>query len=444
MALSSTSQNQTSETEFDLTAEQSLFAEEDEKRYLGYVSGVGAGKTFAGIARTMANMWEWNPGCMGAIVAPTRTMVQDVIINEMREMGVFEGPFEYKSTYSEEPGIHGPKGSRALILSADNKTTVERLKGLNLAWWWMDEEAEIDPRAREILMQRLRTGEYRNGFITTTPKGKNHTYEFFVDQPKTEEYMHGDGTVYESEDRLAITGVPTWSNPHTPEDYHESMEGMPDEIRAQEIEGRFVEIGSGLFKKDMIQWVTPQDLPERDFQYAMSVDVGVEADSQKARENDSDYWAVCLGALDQMKGQGYLIDCHRERGMSLKQGMSWITKLSANLPNPAVYVESNQSQRWLKQELKDQGLNAKAIQNTSNKEERIVQLTLPLERGDIQFVNREIDEQLGYDPRYQDLISEMLAFPEGSHDDLVDSLEILVDNMGVGSNYNVLGANPHD
>jgi len=199
---------------------------------VGYVSGVGAGKTFAGIARMIRNMTYWNPGEMGAVIAPTRTMVIDVIVNELRELDLFEKGFTYKSAHTEEPGIHGPNGSRALILSADNKRTVERLKGLNLAWWWIDEEAEVPPRAREILQQRLRTGEYRNGFITTTPKGKNHTWEFFVDRD-TQQYSHGEGAVYESDERLAITGVPTWANPHTPADYHEDMDDLPDEIRAQ-------------------------------------------------------------------------------------------------------------------------------------------------------------------------------------------------------------------
>jgi len=129
------------------------------KRYYGYISGVGAGKTFAGIIRTARNMVEWNPGEMGAIVAPTRQMVVNVIIPEMRDLGFFDSVgWEYKSAYSDEPGLHAPNGSRALILSADNKQTIERLRGLNLAWGWIDEEAVVDPRAREILMQRLRIG----------------------------------------------------------------------------------------------------------------------------------------------------------------------------------------------------------------------------------------------------------------------------------------------
>ena len=155
---------------------------ERSKRYYGYISGVGAGKTFAEIVRTIHNMTEWNIGEMGAIIAPTRQMVVNVIIPEMRELGLFDGEesWTYKSSASDKPGIHTPSGSRALILSADNRKTIERLRGLNLAWVWIDEKTAVPKRAQQIAMQRLRTGEYRNLYVTTTPKGKDDTYDFFV------------------------------------------------------------------------------------------------------------------------------------------------------------------------------------------------------------------------------------------------------------------------
>ena len=58
--------------------EQKKFLGRD-KKYLGYISGVGAGKTFSGIIRTIRNMTEWNSGEMGAIIAPTRQMIVNVI-----------------------------------------------------------------------------------------------------------------------------------------------------------------------------------------------------------------------------------------------------------------------------------------------------------------------------------------------------------------------------
>jgi len=430
MGLSSTSKSQTNLTEFDFTPEQSLFVK-NKSRYSGYVSGVGAGKTFGGIGRTLRNMTEWNPGEMGAIVAPTKTMVIDVIINEMRDLGLFDRGFEYKSAHTEEPGIHGPNGSRALVLSADNKRTVERLKGLNLAWWWIDEEAEVPPRAREILMQRLRTGNYRNGFITTTPKGKNHTWEFFVRDVATDTYEYGSGTVFESSDTLAITGVPTWANPHTPDDYHEDMEDLPEEIRQQEVEGLFVEIGGGVFQGEMFNW-KPHEEIRGTLSPIIGVDPAATADSQAAEERDSDFWGVTVAYPDPNHGEVYVADCIQQRGMTLKEGVALVEKVAKNCKKPKLVIEANQSQRWLQQELADRGLNAVPVQTTRNKEDKIIDLSIPISSGVVKFVDWD-------EPRFDELHQQMLAWPESNHDDMIDSLALVVNNSDVHTSQSIFG-----
>lgn len=231
-------------TELRPFREQEPFLQDDH-RYYGYVSGVGAGKTFAGMLRTALNMEEWNPGEMGAIVAPTTTMVKDVILPLMRDAGLLD-VWEYKSMHADEPGLHAPNGSRALILSADNRRTIERLAGLNLAWWWLDEASRVDARAHEILEQRLRVGQYRNGYHTTTPRGRDYIHDFYVGEngPREDRLTeYGAGEVYEhpAGDRLSILYVPTWANPHTADDYQESMREKEGQTYEREILGRFVE-----------------------------------------------------------------------------------------------------------------------------------------------------------------------------------------------------------
>jgi len=375
-------------------------------------------------------MLEWNPGEMGAIIAPTRTMVVDVIVNEMRNLNLFEKGFEYASAHTEEPGIHGPNGSRALILSADNKRTVERLKGLNLAWWWVDEEAEVPPRAREILMQRLRTGEYRNGFITTTPKGKNHTYEFFVGGKDTDEYEYGSGFVYESDVSLAITGVPTWANPHTPDDYHEDMEDLPEEIRAQEVEGRFVEVSGGVYTRDMFHWIDA-DRVSNNVEPMIGVDPAATADSKRARDDDSDFWAVSLAYWYPNESTLYVADTAQKRGMTLQEGVSFIQQIVNQVESPQVVVESNQSQRWLQQELADKGVNAIPVQTTRNKEEKLIDMSIPISNGTVKFIDWREDEN--EELPYQELRDQMLGFPESAHDDLMDSLSLIVNHAPTGT-----------
>lgn len=413
--------------------EEFIDPEAKSKRYYGYISGVGAGKTFAGILRTIHNMTEWNVGEMGAIIAPTRQMIVNVIIPEMRDLGLFDEGWEYKSAYSDQPGIHTDAGSRALILSADNRQTIERLRGLNLAWVWIDEKTAVPKRAQEIAMQRLRTGEYRNLYVTTTPKGKDDTYEFFVGNVETTQRNLEYGTVYEAEDRMAVVGVPTDANPHTPQDYKDAMaKDLPEEIRQQEVEGKFVEVGSGVYTRETFEFVTPDDIKDSyELTYALGVDPAVKADSTGAQASDSDYWAVTLCAIHRVQNQIYAVDQRRNRGMSLKEGTEWVAEIASNVPDPNLYVESNQSQRWLAQELADYGLSVTQVQTGRNKEDKLTAMSIPLTNGVVKFVNHEIDEQIGYDPRWSNLIDEALAFPEGSHDDLLDSLNIVLDNANI-------------
>lgn len=425
----------------------------DSKRYYGYISGVGAGKTAIGVMRDALNMELWNPGYMGAIVAPTTQMIKNAILPLMREFGLMRR-WEYKGPQAEMPGIQSPNGSRAVILSANNERQIERLASMNLAWWHLDESKDIDPRARQILIQRLRDGDYANGCVTTTPKGKNHDYDFFVGDHDPEEYEYGEATVFETDDRLSITGVPTDANPHLDrEDVQAIRDAHPSGLLQQEVEGKFVEIGAGIFTHDMLSFCSQDDLKDDwSTQWLMSVDPATQADSNVAESSDSDYWAATL-CLKHRTGL-YPVDSIRERGMTLKQGVSWVSRISNTVPNPKVFVESNQSQRWLKQELKAQGVNAVAVNSTQNKEERIIDLSIPIENGTIKFVNHppqnateaELEawekekQNLGYDPRWKELVNELLAFPEGNHDDLIDSLHLCVDNAGIGANTSILGA----
>jgi len=411
---------------------------ERSKRYYGYISGVGAGKTFAGILRTIHNMTEWNAGEMGAIIAPTRQMVVNVIIPEMRELGLFDGEdgWTYKSGAADKPGIHAPNGSRALILSADNRKTIERLRGLNLSWVWIDEKTAVPQRAQEIAMQRLRTGNYRNLYVTTTPKGKDDTYDFFVGDVDADKQHTDHGTIYEAEDRLAVVGVPTDANPHTPDDYKDAMEqDMPDAVRAQEVEGEFVEIGSGVLTKDMLTPAPTEVLDSTELTYQVGVDLGVESDTRKAEANDTDYWAAAVVAHHRRRGNAYVVDVSRKRGMSLSGGVEWLKTVIQGVPSPTINIESVHAQEYFLSACKDAGLPVGGVDQHMKKEDRLIQLSVPFENEDIRLVNFEQPPQHGLDDRWQEFIDEWRAFPDGTHDDMLDAVEIALRNIQIGQTF---------
>jgi len=140
----------------------------DNHRYYGFISGVGAGKTAVGVMRTALNAEYWNRGSMGAIVAPSTRMIKNAIFPVLKDFGLWK-KWDFSGFQAEEPGFSTPDGGRIVILSADNERTVERLANLNLSHWWLDEAKETPKRARDVLKERLRVGNYRNGYITTTP-----------------------------------------------------------------------------------------------------------------------------------------------------------------------------------------------------------------------------------------------------------------------------------
>mgnify|MGYP006279560363 CR=1 FL=1 len=201
----------------------------NDARYHAFVSGVGAGKTTAGIIRTVANMERWNPGEMGMIVGPTVPHLKNAIIPEMRKWGLLDH-WEYQGKGAEQPGLVNEKESRAILESADNERKIQRLRGPSLAWFWIDEAAYISKKAWDALIARLRTGRYRNGYITTTPQGFNWVWERF--------YGEGDGP---PEDVNLTYGVPSTVSPVLPGDYEAITDEYTGHFREQEVMGLFVQ-----------------------------------------------------------------------------------------------------------------------------------------------------------------------------------------------------------
>ena len=405
----------------------------DSHRYYGFISGVGAGKTAVGVMRLALNAELWNRGSMGAIVAPSTRMIKNAIFPVMSEFGLRQR-WDFTGFQAEEPGFHTPGGGRVVILSADNERTVERLANLNLSFWWLDEAKETPERARNVLKERLRVGNYRNGFITTTPKGYDHNYDFFVGDPQEEgtleKHTHGEAVIFESENKLCIGEVPSWANPHTPEDYHEEMKDLPDEVRLQQAEGKFVQMGSGVYTKDMFDWIQPEKVADT-VQPMIGVDPAVQADSKRAHDDDSDFWAVTLAYWYPNESELYVADTAQKRGMTLQEGVSFIQSIVNQVESPQVVVESNQSQRWLQQELADKGVNAIPVQTTRNKEEKLIDMSIPISNGTVKFIDWREDES--EELPYQELRDQMLGFPESSHDDLMDSLNLIVDHAPTGT-----------
>ena len=194
---------------FKATPAQTVFVD-DRHDETAYVGGVGSGKTASGVIRSRRHVSEWNVGATGAIVSPTVPMLRNVIEPELRKWGLLDVPYaEYRRS---ENRIEFDNGSTIILESANNDRKIERLRGLNLAWAWMDEAAYQPRKVYNVLSDRLRVGDYRNLSATTTPRGFNWVYDVFGDIDGSEQDLP-DGHVLRSDTTTSVLGVSTRSNP---------------------------------------------------------------------------------------------------------------------------------------------------------------------------------------------------------------------------------------
>lgn len=208
--------------------DQSEFTSDTDHRYHNFTSGIGAGKTVAGIIRLIANVEVWNPGEIHMIVTPTSLGIKNVILPELSKWGLLD-KWEYFGPQSEAPGLHSPNGGRVLLESADNDRKIERLRGPSISDFWMDEPNLIPKKAHDILIGRLRTGNYRNAYTTGTPKGFNWVHEKFIDPETAVDSVNN------------VLGVPSFANPHLPLDYRRDiLDEYEGGFYDQEVLGEFV------------------------------------------------------------------------------------------------------------------------------------------------------------------------------------------------------------
>jgi len=136
-------------------------------RFTALIGGVRSGKTYAGSVKGIERALFLPT--IGAAVAPTSAMARDVLVPQYAEL-LGERVEKWLSSSME---MQLRNGSKILFRSADNP---ERLLGLTLDWFHLDEAAQLPKRVWEILVGRtISTGG--KGFLTTTPRGRNWVYE---------------------------------------------------------------------------------------------------------------------------------------------------------------------------------------------------------------------------------------------------------------------------
>jgi len=97
-----------------------------------------------------------------------------------------------------------------------------------------------------------------------------------------------------------------------------------------------------------------------------------------------------------------------------------------------MYIEDKSSGSSLIQDLKLEGYSIRAVQRNIDKVSRANDATPYIEAGRV-YLNRNIKD-------VKELVSESLAFPNGSHDDTLDPLMDAIDISFIGSGSSAVAA----
>jgi len=215
------------------------------------LSGIRGGKTVAGMNEAIRVSLNGKPPFVpqrnvGAIVAATYPMLRDVVLPEFfkfcpEDLLVQFSAAEFKAVLAN--------GSIILFRSADNP---ERLRGLDLNWFWMDEAAIAKKSAYDILLGRI---SQKGGiaWLTTTPKGYNWLYKevYKKFEEKLKEY---DVVIFRSTD-----------NPYFPKEEIERMKQIyTEDFFQQELEAKFI-LATGLVYKTYNPLIHLKDIPEKHY-----------------------------------------------------------------------------------------------------------------------------------------------------------------------------------
>ena len=203
------------------------------QRFIYYRGGLGAGKTWTACQWAAANVILHSEGVHGVMIAPTYTMLDDVIRPQIEALWP---EMVVKTWHGTERSYTWPNGSKVLLRSAERPG---RLRGIQVAWAVLDEPAEMKAEIWTVVTGRLRspTRWPHQVLLTGTPSGYNWVHEAFGDPHE----RHAEG--------FHVVQARTEDNvDHLPDGYIDSLRGLYSvRLAAQELSAEIVHMEGAVF-----------------------------------------------------------------------------------------------------------------------------------------------------------------------------------------------------
>ena len=206
-------------------------------RFSFYVGGRGAGKSYAGAVRAIFTTQEL-PGSLGLVGAPTFPMLRDAAQRMFFDLCP---PTLIRVHNKTENRTIMRNGSEILWRSLDQP---DRSRGLNLAWFWLDEAPWCGYEAWKLLKATLRQSGYTAGqtraWATGTPRGRDDYANDFELAPRR------GHALYRASTRENLKNLPP--------DFIADL-GYTGQFAEQEIEGLFVAFDGLVYRFDASEGV---------------------------------------------------------------------------------------------------------------------------------------------------------------------------------------------
>ena len=342
-----------------------------------FIGGVGSSKTFGGCLK-IATM---PAGSRGLVLSPTYGLLRDSVLDTFDRIYTDNGLVAKSNQQYMNYTL--TNGTEIMFRSAENP---DRILGSNVDWVWQDEAAYQHEKAYANAKKRLRVGVEMH-WLTTTPNGFNWVYE------------------YTRKGNVKVLTARTDENPYLSANYlKELREDLTSEYQRQELDAEFIEVGTSVFKSAWIKNISSDDVPEFD-RIVCAVDLAI---SQK---NNADYTAfVVMGRKD---NNYYVMDIDRGR-YSMNEQKRIIHRIYDEY-GCDFFIENVQYQDALVQDLRQStsvpisGVNPGGRDKVS----RAINMAARYELGLIHHVGEFMHRK--------DFERELLSFPAGKNDDMVDA-----------------------
>lgn len=205
---------------------------ESTAKFRALITGVGYGKSAAGANEILKLALQY-PKSRHLILAPTAKIMTFATLAQFWKFCPKEIVADHHKSNNT---IFLKNGAQIIYLTADNERHVDRLRGIEIGSFWCDEARLFPSYVWEVILTRLRDkyGPLK-GIVTTTPRGYDWLYYYFVKKqhPRTKEY-------FTKPEDYAWWGGSTLENPHLPEEYKENlMNQLSGSFKRQEVFGSF-------------------------------------------------------------------------------------------------------------------------------------------------------------------------------------------------------------